>query len=816
MFRNYFKVAIRSLLKQRIYSIINVVGLSTGIASCLMIMLYVMDEFSYDDFWQNSDRIYKMVLERKYPNHVTHYAVIPHSFADAMMDDFAEVEVVTRLSGPFGNAVVTYKDEKDEVKSFEEDKLQAADSAFFRVFSLKLLKGDSSTILTKPNEIVLTQETADRYFGSNDPLNKVITIFGDEFRVSGVCENIPDNSHVDFDFLGSWATFPFNRQIIYTTFTAHVYVRLAEGADPNALESKFPGMVDTYAAPQIEQDLGKSWEDYKKEGNGYRYYLQPLPSIHLDPAHIESKMKPEGGNLTMVYALIGIAALILVIACINFMNLATARSSESAREVGVRKALGSARNQLRSQFLFESVLLSLFATAVAVMLVQLSLPFFNDLMDKHLQIDLTGILLPMLLALAIGAGLMAGSYPAFVLSSFNPVLVMKGNFAGSHKGAWLRNGLVVFQFAISIALIAGTLIVQDQMQFLRNKQLGFDKDQMLIVERVNAMEPPVRQTFIEELRRLPGVESVGSTFSVLGREGDFFGAQYQAKGSSEILTTKNMGADDYLAETVQFELVGGRWFSVDTNDSLNIILNETAVKTMGLVDPVGQKIDFFNRTPEGRVIVEQTIIGVVKDFNFQTLRDPVTPLVIQSNEAFGGGVGLAYARLQGGSIQETINKVEAKWKELAPDLPFKFMFLDEEINSQYQAEAKNGQILAVFSVLAILIACVGLFGLAAYTASLRTKEIGIRKVLGSSVQQVVFLLSKDLTRLVLVAFLLAVPVSWFVMTRYFLDSFTYKINLGPQVFLIAGGLALLIAWITVSYQSIRAALANPVKSLRSE
>jgi putative ABC transport system permease protein len=484
--------------------------------------------------------------------------------------------------------------------------------------------------------------------------------------------------------------------------------------------------------------------------------------------------------------------------------------------VGVRKALGSARIQLRTQFLFESVLLSLFATVVALVLVQLAVPFFNELMGKALALNFRGVLLPLLAGIALGAGFLAGSYPAFVLSSFNPVLVMKGNFSGSGRGSWLRNGLVVFQFSVSIALIAGTLIVQDQMRFLRNKQLGFDKDQMLVVERVNAMDPPVRETFVQELRRLDGVESVGSTFSVLGREGDFFGSQYQVKGSSEILTTKNMAMDDYLAETVQLELAAGRWFSTDTNDSLNIILNETAVKTLGLTDPVGMKIDNFNRTPEGRVIVEQTIIGVVRDFNFQTLRDPVTPLVIQSNEAFGGGVGLAYVRLQAGQIQETVNRVEAKWKELAPALPFKFLFLDEEINAQYRSEQKNGKVLAVFSALAILIACVGLFGLAAYTASLRTKEIGIRKVLGSSVRQVVFLLSKDLTGLVLVSFVLAAPASWYVMNRYFLDSFTYRINPGGGTFLLAGGLAMLIALITVSYQSIRAALANPVNSLRSE
>jgi putative ABC transport system permease protein len=815
MLSNYLTIAYRNLRKQRVYGIINTLGLATGIASGVLIALYVTYEFSHDRFWKDSDRMYKLALERKYPDHTTHFAVIPHSFADAMKSDFPEVEAVMVLSGPFGNTVVAHEDQSGELIYVDEENLQAADSAFFRFFSVRLLKGDSATVLTKPGEVVLTKETADRYFGTDEPLNKVISFLGRDFIVTGVCENIPENSHFDFDFLVSRATFPWINRIDYTSFTSHVYIRLIPGADPTALETKLPKMVDTYAAGQIEKELGKSWEQYKNEGNGYRYYLQPLTSVHLDPTHLESRMK-EGGNLIAVYSFTGFAALILVVACINFMNLSTARSAERAHEVGIRMALGSTRRQLRYQFLFESVLLSLLATVVALLMVYLTLPYFIELVDRPLTLRPGGIFFAALLLLAVATGLLAGSYPAFVLSSFNPALAMKGTLSGSQRGAWLRNGLVVFQFVVSISLIVGTLIVREQMRFLRNRPLGYDRDRILIVERLTSMSPPARETLVGELRRLPGVESVCTSFTLLCNNGkNMPGRQYKSRLSSEILTTRNMLADDSMQETLRFRLVSGQWFSTDVNDSLNVILNETAVRTLGLSDPVGQKIDYFISGAEATS--EQTIIGVVEDFNFMSLRDSVTPLAIQSIEAYGETTArYAYVRLSDESIPDLINTVGAKWKELAPELPFKYMFLDESLRMLYRAEERNGRVLQFFSVLAVLIACVGLFGLAAYGVNLRTREIGIRKVLGSSVLQVVVLLTKDITRLVTIAIAVASPFSWIVMKRYFLDSFAYRIPRGAGIFLIAAGMALLIAWITVSYLSIRAALGNPVDALRSE
>jgi len=815
MIKNYLKVAFRSLIKQKIYTIINVLGLSVGIASCLLITMFVVDEFSYDKFHEKADRIYKVVLERKYPNHATNYAVIPHSYADVMGRDFPEVASVIKMGGPFNNVVVNYTNSQNEVKQFEENFIMAADSNFFQLFSIKLLQGEPQILLLKLSDLVVTQETAKRYFGDDEPVGKTLKIFNQDFTITGVCENVPENSHFKFDFLTKWTDqfFGGGLKTNFTTFSAHVYLELKSNADPIALEAKFPTMVDTYASAQIEQDLGKSWEDYKKEGNGYRYFLQPLTAIHLDPTNLEAKMRP-GGNVNYVYFLLCIASLILIIACINFMNLATARSAERAREVGVRKTMGSLKGQLVSQFLVESILLSLFATFLAIGLAQIALPYFNALAGKHLAFSFSPNFLGGILAISILVGFLAGSYPAFALSSINPIIVMKGNFSSNTKGAWLRNGLVVFQFFISIVLIVGTMVVTEQMQYMQNKSLGYDKEHVLVIERVFALNDKA-QTFIDELKRLPGVEHAASSFSLLGRQGDFFGAQFIPEGSSEILTTKSMGIDDEFAEAIGFEFIEGHGYSKETNDSLSIILNETAVKTLEIKDPIGKKLTQIQRNPNGNVEVPYTVIGIIRDFNFQSLRDPITPLTIQSVESFGGGAVYAIARIKGNDMMSTISRIEVKWKELAPDQPFKFLFLDQNLNAQYESEKQAGKVFAIFSGLAIIIACVGLFGLAAYTANLRTKEIGIRKVMGASVGSVVLLLSKDFTKLILIAFVLSVPLSWYIMNRW-LEGFAYRVDIGVGVYLLAGLTALLISWITVSYQSIKAAIVNPVKSLRSE
>ena len=814
MLKNYLKVAFRSLIKQRIYSIINIFGLSIGIASALLITLYVQYEFSYDKYLTNTDTIYKLALERKYPNHSTYYAIVPHSYSEVIASDIPEIKQVTRLTPPNNNVLVTYKNSRDEKKSFEENFVAAADSNFFKVFQIPFAKGNAEGALTKPNDLVITATTAKRYFGDEDPIGKTLDIDGGNFTVTGVIQDLPENSHFRFDFITNISAIDFYRRENYTGFSAHMYLELNPGSDAKAVESKIPRLVDTYAAAQIERNLGKSWSDYKKEGNGYRYFLQPLTSIHLDATNIEAKMEP-GGSISFMYFLISIAVLLVVIACINFMNLATARSAERAREVGVRKTMGSQKGQLIAQFLAESTLLSLIATGLAMVIIQLVLPSFNELTEKNLNLQLSFFFVIGLLGVALFIGFLAGSYPAFVLSGFNPVVVMKGNFTGNKSGNWLRNGLVIFQFSISIVLIIGTLVVRQQMQYLQSKSLGFDKEQMLVVERAFVLGREKVKTFVEEVRKLPEVRAAAGSRALPGRQGDFFGIQFQPEGSSEILTTKSMVVADDMAETLGMELVEGNWFSQNTNDSLHILLNQEAVKTMGLKNPIGLKLLNVQQRREGNVTISYTIIGVVKDFHFQSLRDPITPLVMLSTEFNGGNFGYVMARIKAGQYASAIAAMEARWKTMAPDQPFHYLFLDENFNANYKAEQQGEKLFAVFAGLAILVACVGLFALSAYTAHLRTKEIGIRKVMGASVSGVVILLARDFTRMVFIAFLIAVPASLYLMKQW-LEGIAYRIDLSVGVFLIAGVITIMIAWATVSFQTIKAAIINPVKSLKSE
>jgi putative ABC transport system permease protein len=818
MLRNYIKIAFRSLIKQKIYTVINIIGLAVSITACLLIIAYVKHELSYDTFFPQGDRVYKMALERKYPNHKTFYSVVPHSFAKSMQQDFPEVENVLQLFGPNKDAVVKYKVSDTEIKSFEEDYFLQTDSSFFKFFDLDLIKGNKETALALPNQVIISESISQKYFGKEDPIGKVLGGDLGEVKVSGVFKDLPNNSHLRFDFVGSLAGAQFAQfinQENYTSFDSHTYVKLKPGADPKTLESKFPQMVDTYAAGHIEHDLGKSWEDYKKAGNGYRYFLQPLASIHLDPTNLEFTITPSG-NINYVYILSSIALLILIIACINFMNLATARSAERAREVGVRKVMGSFRNQLVAQFLTESILLALVGTIIAVVGAMLLLPSFNNLIEKQLHFALGADVPIALLGFAILVGILAGLYPAFILSSYNPVVVMKGNFSNNSKGAWLRNGLVVFQFMISIVLIVGTVIVGDQMRFMQNKDLGFDKQQVLMIERAFVLEKKT-ESFIEQLRQMPEVESVAGTSARTGNRDDVFGDQFQPEGSDEILTVKSMVIDNDFAKVIGFKLKEGRDFAKETNDSLHILVNETAVKTMGLAEPVGAKLSNVITNPDGATTTRFfTIIGVVKNFHFQSLRDEITPLVLYSNESFGRANNTFVAvRIKPSSVNKALSKIENKWREFVPEQPFKYEFLDDNLDQGYAEEQRSGKLFSVFSALAIIIACVGLFGLSAYTASLRTKEIGVRKVLGASVSGVLFLLSKDFTKLVLFAFVLAAPLAWWMMTKW-LSSFAYRIEIGIGSFILAGGTALLIAWLTVSYQSIKAAIVNPVKSLRSQ
>ena len=620
MLKNFFKVALRNLWRKKLFSAINIIGLSVGMTCFFLIAIHVKDEFSYDNFHKNGDNLYRVALERIYPDNVVFYAIIPHSLSEAILMDFPEVEKMTRIMGTGAQSVVfRYEDTR-----FEEDKVFFADSNVFEMFDLPLLEGDPAQVLSSQNGMVMTQATAQRYFGDESALGKRIETPQGEFLVSGVCANLPKNSHLEFDFLGALELLPFIRQPNYVAFSVYTYIQLKDRTDPKLIEEKLPGLVERYAAGPIQASSGISYKEYIAAGNGYNYFLQPIQDIHLH-SQLTNEIKPNG-NILYVYILSAIALFLIVIACINFMNLATARSVSRAREVGIRKIVGSLRGSLIRQFLVESIILSFISMLFAALFVKLILPVFNLLARKQLEIDFLRdpFNLALLLGLGLFVGILAGSYPAFVLSSYKPATVLKGRFSTSRKGVRLRNSLVVLQFAISIILVAMTLVVSQQMDFMQNKDLGFDKDNQIVIERAYALGPQT-EAFKQELRTLPDVVDVGGSDTTV--QGGFYaGVMFQTEQDSEIKTTRFMTLDDDFIATIGLEIKEGRGFSKEFEDTRSIIINEAAIREFGWNDPVGMKLKRINDAPN--LVGDYTVIGVVKDFHYNSLHQDIDSFVL--------------------------------------------------------------------------------------------------------------------------------------------------------------------------------------------
>lgn len=805
MFKNYLKIAYRNLVKSKVYAGINIFGLTLGFVCCILIILFVKDELSYDDWIPNKENIHRVALERIYPDHSSFYAIIPDSYSEVFAEEIKGVEESVRLFD-FGNdLVIELGDQK-----IEEKFIIAADSNFYKVFEFEILQGDVHSALNQPNTVVLTSTTALKLFPGVNPIGKSLRLAEKEYAVSAVMQDIPENSHLKFDYIFSSVSFPNLAQENFTGFSAFTYLKLSPGTDPLEVENQIPSLVEKYAAGQIERNLGISFADYTKAGNGYRYFLQPLESIHLN-SNLQSEMRANG-NALYVYIFISIAIFILVLACINFINLATARSADRAKEVGVRKAMGSQRNQIVLQFLLEAMVLTSVSLAIGIVLVSFALPFFNQLAEKSLRIDLPAVFisLPVLVGFGVVIGLLAGYYPAFHISKLNTISILKGKLQVNGSNNWLRNGLVVFQFTIAIILISGTLIVNKQINFIQSSSLGFEKENVVIIERFANQEN--QEVIRNEIVRYSDVISVGTSSSIPG--GRTFGAQFTTTGDQRVLTTKSLSGDEDFFETLGIKAVEGRLFQKEFKDSLSLILNKEAVKVFfGEEDPIGKKL--YNTAFGQKVPNELTVIGVVDNFNFESLHTTVTPLAIFNIRNGNGFPAFLTIRYVGADQEAVLNKLEATWSEFSDGSPLAYSFLDENLAELYRTERVSGQILGVFSFLAIIIACIGLFGLAAYTAFLRTKEIGVRKVLGASVGSIVLLLSLNFAKLVGLAFLFAIPVAWLMMANW-LDSFAFKIELGIWVFAFAGIITLLIALLTVSYQAISAAIVNPVKSLKSE
>ena len=808
MIKNYFKIAFRSIWKNKGYSAINIFGLAVGLSTCLLIMLYVIDELSYDKYNKKADRIYRVDGDIQFGGNHFILAVAQDPMGPTLKKDYPAVEQYVRFRGYGGFLVKKGND------NLREDRVVYADSTLFDVFTLPIISGNAKTALLAPNNIVITEKIARKYFNTTDVVGQQL-IMNDtsNYKITAVIKNLPAQSHFDFDFFVSMSSIEESRQNNWVSNNFNTYIVLKEGADPKTLEAQFPAMLEKYVGPQVKQVMNITMDDFKKSGNWDRCSLTPLLQIHLH-SNKTAELGPNG-NMLYVYIFSSIAILILLIACINFMNLSTARSSGRAREVGVRKVLGSLRGNLIKQFLTESILISFIALLLALLFAILLLPYFNQLAGKDMTIGFLTKpwLLPVLLALVLVVGFLAGSYPAFFLSAFRPIEVLKGKLAGGFKNGWLRSGLVVFQFWISIILLISTGIIYRQLNYIRNKDLGFKRDQVLVMQNTNALGTQTK-AFKNEVLKIPGIRNMTMTgflpTSTWRSDNPLF--PDAIPDQKRALSAQVWNIDENYIPTLGMQIIKGRNFSEQfLTDSSGIILNEAAVNLLGFKDPIDKSLYFMNSFTTSKDLTRLHIIGIVKNFNFNSLREQVTPLAL----LYRSQPGAIAIRLDAKNSHKLVNQLENKWRAMAPGQPFSYSFMDDDFNRMYDSEQRTGKIFISFAMLAIFIACLGLYGLVTYAAEQRTREIGIRKVLGASVGSIVGMLSKDFLKLVLIAALIAFPLAGWMTSRW-LQDFAYRINMGWIIFVVAGLVVLAIAFATICFQAIKAALMNPVKSLRTE
>jgi putative ABC transport system permease protein len=806
MIKNYLKIALRNLWRNKAFTGINIFGLSIGIATCLLIVLFIQDELSYDRYNKKADQIVRVVFRGITGGQKIKEANVMPPVAQTLMANFPEVKEATRLQRT-GSQIISYGN-----KSFKEDAFTFVDSNFFEVFTLPFIKGNAATALMQPNMIVITQAVAHKYFGNEDALGKVLNIKGapQGFKISGIIDKVPVNSHFHFDFFVSMENVPESRSTSFMTSGFNTYLVLQKGYDYKKLEAKLPMIVDKYIGGQLQQGMGMTIEQFRKAGNDIGLYLQPLTDIHLHSDYTND-LEPEG-DVRYVYIFGAIALFMLLIACINFMNLSTAGASKRAREVGIRKVLGSMKWGLVRQFLTESILLTAIAFILAMVLVYVTLPFFNSFSGKDLSFHLAANawVIPLMVLFVLVTGIFAGSYPAFFLSSFKPVKVLKGKFTSGRGSIGLRSGLVVFQFFISIILIVSTTIVYKQLGYIQNIKLGYDKEQVMILPETWLLGNN-QQAFYNKIVQDPRIVNVSiSGYLPAGNSygNNFF--VYPGDNKDQLVKTLRYDIDYNYISTLGMQMAYGRNFSKDFGtDSSGIILNETTAKAMGWeYDALGKTISTGDKHG---IPTRYHVIGVVKDFHFKSLHELISPLVMILNN----GAGTMIIKVKTKDIAGLLATLKKDWASFSPDGAMSYSFLDDRVNETYNTEHKMGLILGIFAALTIFIACLGLFGLVTFTAEQRTKEIGIRKVLGANVSGIVRLLSKDFLKLVFIAIIISTPLAWWVMNKW-LQDFAYRIDISWWMFALAGVVAIGIALFTVSFQAIKAAIANPVESLRSE
>ena len=798
MFKNYFKTALKVFSNNKGFTAINIIGLSVGIAACLLIVFYVINELSYDKYNVNAASIYRITENAKLNGNEASYATTEKPLKDALTA-LPEIEKTTRL---IPKTSLFVSPQKFFIKkgntSIEEKNVVYAESDLFDVFTLPMIDGNAASSLNNPNSAVITESTAKKYFNQVNVVGKTITINDSNvYKITGVIKDIPAQSHFNFDFFLSYSSIPESQSNSWGYSGISNYILVKPGADIHKLEREIRDIELKNYPPSMSTG-----------GNYLNIVLTPLLKIHL---YSTSQYElDKGGNIQYIYIFSVIALFILLIACVNFINLSTARSANRAKEVGVRKVLGSTRSYLITQFLTESLLVTLISTIVAVMLVYITMPFFNQVADTHLAITSSSLLwfIPALLGVVLIIGFLAGAYPAFYLSAFKPILVLKGKLAKGFRRSFLRGFLVVFQFSISIFLIISTLVIYNQLNYIHNKDLGFDRTQMLIIKNTNLLGGQAK-IFKQEVKQISGVEVVTmSTYLPTGTERNITGLfpQLPIDIKQDVLSEFWPVDEDYL-KTLNIQLIKGRNFSTQMGtDSSAIVVNEAFVKRFGFKDALNKTVYRFSYG-----LQSYHIIGIVKDFNYSSLKDNIKPLAF----SYGEDNGAVTARVKTTNLPALMASIEHAWKNVSPNQQFNYSFMNDDFDATYRAEQHMQQIFFSFSMLAILIACLGLFGLAAYAAEQRNKEIAIRKVIGASAGSIINILSTDFIKLVCISILIASPIGWFAMNKW-LQDFAYKTNISWWVFVVAGLTALSIALLTVSYQAIKAAIANPVKSLRTE
>ena len=806
MFRNYFKIAIRNLRKQKGFSAINIFGLAVGLATCLLISLFVIDELSYDRYNEKAERIYRIESNARINGNGFNTITTPFPLGIALVKDYAQIEKAVRLVN-MGDILV-----KKDKETIVEHGAVFADANLFEVFTLPLITGNPQTALTQPNSMVISETMAKKYFNSTDVLGKTLLTGNTiNYKITGVMKDMPVQSHFHFGFIKALSELEKSRSDEWLSNDCVTYLLARRGSDEKTINRFVLATARKYVSPQWQAVFHSSLDDMIKNGNYINY-----PTIALTKIHLHSNMPDEfepNGNIQYVYIFIVIAIFILLVACINFMNLSTARSAGRSREVGVRKVLGSRRINLVSQFLTESILTSYIAMLLAIVIASLLLPYFNQVSGKKIVLGLFSKpwLIPSLLGSSLIVGLLAGSYPAFYLSSFQPIQVLKGKIASGFKSGWLRNSLVVFQFAIAILLIVGTLVIYSQLNYVRNKDLGYNREQVLTLQNINSLGTHAK-AFRDEILRLPGI--VNATMTKNLPNGKDYGRDGFSKDASlklnETVILEYWHIDADFIPTLGMEMAKGRNFSSQLpTDTSCALINETAARLLGFKDPLNKTVYAMGFDPA----IAYRIIGVVKDFHSASLHNKIAPILFNLAEERSA---ISF-RFRTKNIPGLIEQIESKYHGIGnmAGQPFIYSFMDDDFNRLYQSDQRTGKIFISFAVFAIIIACIGLFGLVTYAAEQRTKEIGVRKVLGATVSHIVGLLSKDFLKLVLIAIIIGFPISWWGMSKW-LEDFAYRTNISWWIFAIAALLTIMITILTVSFRAVKSALANPVTSLRSE